>query len=294
MLIFGSIGLFVRKVDMPSSVLALVRGSIGTLFLLAVGVFMKKRISFTDMRKNKWLLLFSGAAIGVNWIFLFEAYRYTTIAAATLCYYLAPVFVMLVSPFFLKEKLSLMKIVCILSSLAGMALVAGVGISAGGSGNEWKGILFGILAAVLYASVVIMNKKIKEIKAIDMTISQLGVAALVLLPYVLLTENVTLVSLNGEKIILLLFVGIVNTGVAYLLYFSAIKELNGQTMAIFSYIDPVAAIMLSAILLHEKMTLFQMIGAILILGSTLVSEFVGKREIPLRVEKNEKKSKICL
>ncbi len=277
MFIFGSIGIFVRTIGLSSGILAVVRGSIGTVFLLIAGLAMGKKLSLPAIRKNFKFLVFSGAAIGANWICLFEAYRYTTIAVATLCYYLAPVFVILVSPFFLKEKLTAVKAGCVVVSLFGMTLVADILGSGQGAAGGWKGIVFGVTAALLYASVVIMNKFLKEIEAVDMTVSQLGVASVVVLVYVLYTEDGTGITFGVSTLFLLLYLGIVNTGIAYLLYFSSLKDLSGQTAALFSYIDPVTAILLSALLFHENMSTEQMIGAVLILGSTLVSELVGGR-----------------
>lgn len=265
MLVFGSIGLFVRAVDIPSSALALIRGGVGTLFLLFAGIVLKRRISFAAVKKNLGLLLFSGAAIGANWICLFESYRYTTIATATLCYYLAPVFVMLCSPFLLKEKLTPLRTACIAAALLGMFLVGDKAIPANG-GNDGKGIAFGLAAAALYASVVLANKFLKDIKAMDMTAVQLGTAALVLLPYVLLTADITPAAFDGRTVALLLVLGIVHTGAAYLLYFSSLQGMSGQLAAVFSYIDPLTAILLSALFLGEKMTGLQALGAVLILG----------------------------
>lgn len=278
MLIFGSIGIFVRTIDMPSGILALVRGSIGTVFLWLAGIAMKRKISSKAIKKNFKLLMLSGVAIGANWICLFEAYRYTTISVATLCYYLSPVFVILVSPIFLKEKLTAVKGGCVMLSLLGMMLVVDVFNGGYGNGSGIKGVAFGIMAALLYASVVIMNKFLKEIEPIDMTVSQLGIASVVLLPYILLTGSGSKVTINGSTLLLLLLLGIVNTGIAYLLYFSSLKDLSGQTAALFSYIDPVTAILLSALLFQEKMSVPQVLGAVLILGSTVVSELIENRK----------------
>lgn len=277
MLIFGSVGIFVRNINMPSSILALVRGIIGTLFLLLVCLVMRKKLSLKAIRKNLKYLIFSGAAIGIHWICLFEAYQYTTIAIATLCYYLAPVFVILASPLLLKEKLTPAKIGCVLLSLFGMVLVVGVFGADNQTNSGIKGIVLGLIAAFLYASVIILNKYLREIEAVETTVSQLGVAALVLLPYVMVTVDVQTLIFDRNIIFLLLFVGIVNTGFAYLLYFSSLSKLSGQTAAIFSYIDPVTAILLSAILLHERMSMLQIVGAAFILGATLISEIAGSR-----------------
>lgn len=272
MLIFGTIGIFVRHVPLPSSVIALVRGVVGTLFLLIFSRFRKTPVSREAIRNNLKMLIVSGVAIGFNWILLFEAYRYTTVATATLCYYLAPVFVIIASPFLFKEPLPFRKILCVIAALIGMVFVSGV-LETGFSGSgEFLGVLCGVGAAVLYASVVLMNKKLTDIDGFDRTIVQLAAAAISLLPYVLVTERGTSMSLAPLTIVLLLVVGIVHTGFAYTLYFGSIKELPAQTSALFSYIDPVSAIILSALFLGEKLTIFSAIGAVLVLGSTLLSE----------------------
>jgi len=272
MLIFGTIGIFVRHIPLPSSIVALVRGLVGTAFLLVFIRIRKTPIHWDIVRRRLPLLALSGAFIGFNWILLFEAYRYTTVATATLCYYLAPVFVILVSPIVLKEALTVRKLLCVLAALGGMVLVSGV-LSAGFSGSqEMLGVLFGVGAAVLYASVVLMNKKLADVPAFDKTIFQLGTAAAALLPYVLVTERGTALQWTPLAVGLLLVVGIIHTGVAYALYFGSIGELSAQTAALYSYIDPVSAIFLSAIFLHEGLTIPGVIGAVLVLGSTLVSE----------------------
>lgn len=276
MLLFGSIGLLVRKIDLSSGLLALARGTIGTVFLLAVSN-MGNRSRKNRSRKNRLLLFFSGVAVGMNWIFLFEAYRYTTIAVATLCYYLAPVFVILASPFFLKEKLTPGKVCCAAAAMTGMLLAADIWNGMGGE-NNLKGVVFGVAAALLYASVVMMNKHLDRVEPMYMTTSQLGTAAVVLVPYVLLTEDMSALSFDGAAVLWLLVVGIVNTGIAYWLYFSSLSELSGQTAALFSYIDPVTAILLSALLLGERMTGMQAAGAALILGAALAGELLHGRE----------------
>lgn len=272
MLIFGTIGIFVHYIPMPSSVTALIRGVVGTLFLLVFSRVRNTHVDWTTVRANLGMLAVSGAFIGFNWILLFEAYRYTTVPTATLCYYLAPVFVILASPILFREKLTLKKGFCVLGALAGMVLVTGVLETGFSGGSELPGIMFGVGAAVLYASVVIMNKKLTDVQAFDRTVVQLGAAALALVPYVLVTQQDTHLEWTPGVIGLLLLVGVVHTGFAYALYFGAIKELPAQTSAILSYIDPVSAIFLSALFLGERLTLPGTIGAVLVLGCTLVSE----------------------
>ncbi len=270
MMIFGTLGIFVRYIDLPSTVIAEARGIIGTLFLLLVVKVRHSDISWSAIRKNMKILFFSGAAIGVNWILLFEAYRYTTVSTATLSYYMAPVFVILASPVVVKEKLTTMKCICVAAAFAGMILISGV-LTAPGEGVTTYGILLGLGAAAFYAAVMLLNQFLKDISAYDMTIMQLGIASVVLLPYMLLMEPVGALTWSSTTVIFLLTVGIIHTGVTYTLYFGSMHDLKAQTAAIFSYLDPIVAIILSAFWLQEPMGLPQIVGAVLILVSTLVS-----------------------
>lgn len=272
MLIFSSIGIFVKYIPMPSSVIAFARGLIGMIFLLLVVLVTKNKISLRNIKRNFLVLALSGAAIGFNWIFLFEAYNYTTVATATLTYYLAPFFVMLASPFLLKEKLTLKQFICLIGALLGMVFVSGIIKHGIPEPDEIKGILFGLGAALLYATVIILNKKLKDISAYEKTIMQLGTAAIVILPYTLLTEDISSIEFTSLSVILLFVAGIVHTGIAYALYFNSMKDLKAQTVAIFSYIDPAVAILLSTFILKEEMDIYGIIGAVLILGSAFISE----------------------
>lgn len=272
MLIFSSIGIFVRFIPMPSSVIACARGLIGMIFLLFVVLVTRNKISFKNIKNNLIVLLLSGAAIGFNWIFLFEAYNYTTVATATLTYYLAPFFVMLASPFLLKEKLTVKQFLCLIGAIIGMVFVSGVVKNGIPEADELKGILFGLSAAILYASAIILNKKLKEISAYEKTVMQLGTAAVVVIPYIFLTEDITQLTFTPLTAVMLLITGIVHTGIAYALYFNSMKDLKAQTVAIFSYIDPAVAILLSAFILKEDMDIYGIVGAVLILGSALLSE----------------------
>lgn len=272
MFVFGTIGLFVRYIPLPSSVIACARGLIGMLFLLLVMALRHKKLDTAAIKRNALVLILSGAAIGINWILLFESYRFTTVATATLCYYLAPMFVLLASPFVLRERLTVRKLLCVLVSLLGMVFISGVLDSGISSIRELAGILLGLGAAVFYATVVLLNKKMINIAANDRTVMQLGIAALTVLPYILLTEDISALQTTPLAIGLLFVVGIVHTGIAYAMYFGSLKDLHAQTAAIFSYIDPIVAIILSALLLNEQMGWTGVVGAILILGSALVSE----------------------
>ena len=278
MLIFGTVGLFRNGISMPSAVIALARGAIGALFLAVFRLLRGKGFDQMGIRKNLWRLLLSGGAMGLNWVLLFEAYNYTSIAVATLSYYMAPVLVILAAPLLLKEKLTLKSGLCALVALGGMIPVSGLLSGSLPAAKDAEGILFGLGAAVLYASVVLMNKTIKEIGAFDKTILQLGAAALVLIPYVAFSGGFNDLDWGGNNLWLLLAVAILHTGVAYALYFGSIGHLKASTAAILSYIDPVSAILLSGLLYWEFPGWPVLLGAVMILGAALVSELPARKK----------------
>ena len=268
MLIFGTLGLFVRNVPVSSGELALYRAILATgmigLFLLVT----RQPVPFAAIKKEVPLLLLSGAAMGFNWILLFEAYRYTTVSAATLSYYFAPVIVTVISPFLFREKLSLRQILCFVMSTVGIVMITATGDLSAGS-NNLVGIAFGLGAAVLYATVILLNKFIKGVAGLHRTFLQFLAAIAVLIPYVAFSGAFSLGALDGMGWLNLLILGLVHTGVAYCLYFPALKDLPGQRAAILSYLDPLVAVLLSVIVLGEGMTTWQAVGGVLILGFTL-------------------------
>jgi len=271
MLIYGSIGVFRRYIPISSSALALFRGIIGCTLLLGIKLVSKKSLLPKADKKALILLFISGGLIGFNWIFLFESYRYTTVAAATLCYYLEPSIVMLLSPVFFKEKLTVKKLLCVIAAFSGMVLVSGIIQTGIPSAAQIRGIAFGIAAAVLYSAVVILNKKLPDTEPLSKTLVQLLSASVVILPYVLLSQGFSDVPTDARSVVLILVVGIVHTGLAYALYFGSMNGLSTQTVAIFSYVDPVTALLLSIFLLHEEFSMLGIIGAVLMIGSAIVS-----------------------
>ena len=277
MVIFGTIGIFRKYIPLPSGIVACARGILGVAFLLIFIKLKKIKMDKNSIKAHLIILLVSGGFIGLNWVLLFESYRYTSVAVATLCYYMAPIFVMIVSPFLLKEKLTAKKVLCVIVALIGMVFVSGVIDGGIKDVSELKGILFGLGAAALYASVVMMNQKLGKVPTYDKTIMQLGAAAVVLIPYIFLVEDLSATTVTPLILIMLLIVGVVHTGIAYALYFGSMNGLKAQTVALFSYIDPIVAIILSAMFLKEPMTIYSGIGAVLVLGATMISELLEKK-----------------
>ncbi len=282
MLIFGTIGVFRRYIPVSSAFLAMSRGLLGGLLVMGYARLRGRRTGQESGRlsgRTAAKLAVTGAVMGFNWILLFEAYNYTTVGVATLCYYMEPTIVMLLSPALFREKLTLKKGLCATAAVIGMVLVSGVLEENRGAG-DLRGVLLGLGAAVLYSCVVIMNKKTGGIEPYRKTTVQLLSAGLVMIPYLLLTGGFGPAAPDARTAALLLAVGIIHTGIAYVLYFGSMDGLQAQSIAIFSYIDPVSALLFSAILLRENLSAAGIAGAVLIIGSAALSELRGKGENP--------------
>lgn len=271
MALYGTIPLFVRNIPLTSGEISLFRALIALLCLALYKLVRGERIPLRGLGGELALLFLSGAAMGFNWIFLFEAYRYTTVSVATLCYYFAPVIVMVASPLLFHERMTLWQVICFVGSTIGLVLVINpTGLSEGS--DPVRGVMFGLAAAALYATVILLNKRIRKVSGTDRTMLQFSSAIVVLLPYLLLTTGIHMQSMTAIGWLCLLAVGVLHTGVAYVMYFSALKVLPVQESAILSYIDPLVAVVISLTLLHEPVSAIQLVGGTMILAFTLANE----------------------
>lgn len=275
MVIFGTLGIFTRNIAVSSGEQALYRAILAAGLILVYLAAGRKPIPFKKIRRELPLLLLSGMAMGVNWVLLFSAYRFTTISMATLSYYFAPVIVILACPILFHERMTAKEILCFVMSTAGLVLIIGAG--GAGNGTDLIGVLFGLGAAAFYAAVILMNKFIRQVTGIHRTLIQFAGAILILLPYVGLTGGFHLEVLDGTGWVCLLVVGLVHTGVTYCMYFSALKDLSGQETAVLSYMDPLVATLISVLVLGEPMALTQALGGAMILGFTLWNELPSKK-----------------
>ena len=278
MVIFGTLAPFVRNIGVSSGELALYRAVMGA-GLIGIYLLAKGKNPFSGgLKREILLLLLSGGAMGINWILLFQAYRYTSVSTATLCYYFAPVIVTALSPVLFRERLTRKQLFCFAMATLGLVLITGLEPSAGSA--NLTGILFGLGAAVLYAAVILLNKYIRSTAGIQRTFLQFLAAIVTLIPYVAATGGVTLSRLDGTGWLCLLVVGILHTGITYCLYFSSLKEIPGQRTAILCYIDPLVAVLISVTVLRESMTWQQALGGGLILGFTLWNALPGREKAP--------------
>ena len=275
MAIFGTLAPFVRRIGVTSGELALYRAVMAATLIAVFLLVTKQKIPFAAIKKEIPLLLLSGIAMGFNWILLFQAYKFTTVSVATLSYYFAPVIVTLLCPIIFREKLTKKQVICFIMSTLGLVMITGIGDLSGGS-SHLTGILFGLGAASLYATVIMLNKFIRNVEGIHRTFLQFLAAIVVLVPYVLLTPHSGFAALDGIGWICLLVVGFIHTGITYCLYFTSLKDIPGQKAAILSYIDPLIAVVISVTILGESMSLVQIVGGALILGFTLWNELSPK------------------
>ena len=268
---FGTIAVFVRNIGLPSGEVALYRAVIAALALFLWQLCTRQTVRWQDVKKELPLLFVSGAAMSVNWILLFEAYKYTTVAMATLSYYFAPVIVTVASTVLFREGLTAKQISCFVMSTLGLVMV--IGVSGGGGSHDLLGILLGLGAAVFYAAVVLINKGIRRVSGLNRTFMQFLAAILVMTPYISMTGGSHLAGLDMTGAVNLMVVGVFHTGICYCMYFSSLRYLKGQEASILSYIDPVVAVILSVAVLHEPVSPLQAAGGFMILGFTVLNEW---------------------
>lgn len=279
MSIFGTVGIAAHFIDLPAAVTVMFRAVIASLFLLLVMLVLGKRLSLDDVKSNAAILLMSGFCLGASWLLLFESYKWTTVSNATLCNYIAPAFVILASPVFLKEKLTAHRLICVVIAIFGLGLVSGVFQNGSFGTSDSTGIVLAVASALFYAAEVILNKKLRGIGAYDRTLMQMAVAAAIITAYSVLTVDMGALTFDLFTIGLLLFMGVVQTAIAFTLYFGSVVKLKAQTVAIFAYIEPLVALLLSVVILGESLGAVGWIGAALVLGSTLVSEMIDMRRM---------------
>lgn len=271
--LFGTIGMFLRWISFPSEIVVLCRGIIGTLVVWVVIRLKGSRVDIKAIRKNLLCLILSGVCLGLNWIFLFAAYLHTSVAVASLCNYLAPVIVVVLAPLLYRDRLGLKKLLCVAIAVAGVFLISGV-IGTAPETLNGLGILFGLLAALGFVGIILCNRKLTGINAYDKVIVQLAVSALTVLPYALVKNIGTPIVLDMRSVLLTLMLGLIHTVFAYCLYLDNLGKLPVHSVAVLGYLEPVVSVLCSVFILGENMTVLGWIGAALIIGAAATSELL--------------------
>ena len=272
MSVFGAMGPLVRAINLPSSAIAALRAVISALALLGYILLTKSKYHFAENRKILVPMLISGLCMAIDWIGLFEAYKYTTIATATVFYYTAPIIFFLVSPLMLKEKFTKRHVFCAITAFIGMIFVSGMVENGIPSAGEIKGIVFALAGALGYSTIMLINKKRPGGDSLVRTLIQLATAAVITMPYVLLNKGFSNYVFSWKDFILLLILGIGFTAITYIEYFGLMQKIPAKTVAMFSYADPVLAVLISVIILGEPFSVWALLGTVLIIGSSIFSE----------------------
>ena len=274
LLIFGSNGVFASHIDMTSAEIVCMRTLIGSLALILVLLVSRTKLDCAVMKREAFKLIAAGICLGVNWALLFEAYKLMSVSIATLTYYLAPIIVLLLSPLLLREKQSARAYIGMCAAVVGLVLAVGLGDTSVSA----TGLIVGLGSAVFYAGLIIFNKKIDGVTGLPLTTIEMVIAACVMLPYVLLTGGYVGFPPDMEGTLYLIFLCLVNTGLACWLYFSSMNRLPARAVALFGYVDPVSALIFSAVFLGDRMGGLQIAGAVLVFAGAAFGQSKPKAQ----------------
>lgn len=274
LLIFGSNGVFASHIDMTSAEIVCMRTLIGSLALILVLLVSRTKLDWAVMKREVFKLIAAGICLGVNWALLFEAYKLMSVSIATLTYYLAPIIVLLLSPLLLREKQSARAYIGMCAAVVGLVLAVGLGDTSVSA----TGLIVGLGSAVFYAGLIIFNKKIDGVTGLPLTTIEMVIAACVMLPYVLLTGGYVGFPPDMEGTLYLIFLCLVNTGLACWLYFSSMNRLPARAVALFGYVDPVSALIFSAVFLGDRMGVLQIVGAVLVFAGAAFGQSKSKSD----------------
>lgn len=274
LLLFGLNGIVANQIALNSYEIVFLRTLIGSALLILIFLLGKGRFHWKEHTRDVGFIVLSGIAMGASWMFLYEAYQQVGVSYASLLYYCGPVIVMILSPLMFKEKLTMPKILCFLTVLVGIILVNGR--MTADRLNTW-GLLCGALSAVMYFFMVTLNKRSREIVGMENAVIQLTISFLAVAVFVGF-KQAFIIHVPASSWPWILLLGIVNTGIGCYLYFSPLSQLPVQTVAVCGYLEPLSAVLFAALLMGEKMTAIQYLGAACIIGGAMIGELVKPRK----------------
>lgn len=280
MIIWGTLGLFVLKSGLSSVNVAFFRCLIGAVILAPYcwrkGFFSSKSLTL----KNITPILIGGVFVVLNWILLFESFRYASITLGNVSYYLQPVFLLMLGRFFFNEHIPIVKYAFILLTFIGVLLTIDLSMSELHlNNNEFLGVLCALLAGFLYSLATVIAKRSKEIPPPMMTFLQLFVGMLILLPLTTLSE----IHMTWQLSAYILTLGAVHTVLAFVLYYQSVSTLSTDQIAVVSYVDPIAAIFTDVLFFNRILLPVQIVGIIITLfGSYLVIDSQSIKRFFLR------------
>jgi drug/metabolite transporter (DMT)-like permease len=273
LLMFGMNGIVASYIALSSYEIVFTRTLIGSLLLFALYALTRQKVHLFHNHTHSLCLLVAGIAMGASWMFLYEAYQRIGVSMASLAYYCGPVFVMVLSPILFHERLTWAKIAGFLAVLVGMLCV---NLQALNEVDATWGLVCGVMSAVMYAFMVVFNKKAKSITGLENSMWQLLISCMTVAVFVGLKQGFV-IHIEAENWMPILILGVFNTGIGCYFYFSSIGSLPVQTVAICGYLEPLSAVVFSVLFLHERMSILQVLGAVLILGGAAFGELFSVR-----------------
>lgn len=274
LLLFGSNGVVASYISLTSYEIVFLRSLIGSILLISLFKLADNKIDLTKNKRHLLYLIISGVAMGVSWIFLYEAYQQIGVSIASLAYYCGPVIVMLLSPLLFNERFTLPKVGGFVAVLCGILLINTQAIHDGKT--PW-GLFCGVMSAIMYAFMVIFNKKAHSITGMKNAMLQLIISFLTVAVFLGFRQGF-IIHVSRSDWIPILILGLLNTGIGCYLYFSSIASLPVQSVAVCGYLEPLSAIAFSALLLKEILQLIQMLGAVLVIGGSIFAEGIVIRK----------------
>lgn len=265
MLIFSTLGLVSSYIPLSSIGICFLRSVFGLLFFIIYKLIKREKFDLLTLKKEWKIIIPEAIVMSLSWIFLFSAFKYN-VGSSTIIYYTAPIIVIIYSIIFEHEKNAIMKLSTVILTFVGLALMVG----AGGLNN--LSIIYSILSAICYSIFIILNKKI-TINPSDKNIINFIICLIVTLPFYIYNKDYQ-INLTLSAGIAIIILGLINTGLSYLLYFTSLKNLNKAEISILSYIDPMFSFIYSMIILKEQQNIVSIIGVLIIFISLVSFSFL--------------------
>ena len=273
LLLFGSNGVVASFIHLNSYEIVLLRSVLGAALLLGLLRLSGGRFTFRQHRRDTLFIALSGIAMAADWLLLFEAYAHIGVSMGMLINYTGPALVIALSPLFLKERITASGVAALAAALLGACCISGQAVQTGLS--AW-GLLCAGLSAVAYALMVLTDKLAADVTGMENAALQLFCTAVVVVLFVGCKQGFVL-HIAADEWLPILWLGLVNTGLGCCLYFSSIGALPAQSVAVCGYLEPLFAVLLSMLILHERMTPIQAAGACLIIGGAVFGECCKRR-----------------
>ena len=270
----GGNGVLASGVSLPSHQIVLLRAVLGVAILAVMLLASRKPLQMMAHKREALMLAGAGAALGADWLFLFEAYEYAGVGMSTILCYCAPIIVMALSPLLFREKFTVQKTVGFVVVVAGAALV---NVSAVQGGASAYGIACGLVSAVCFAAMMLLSKKVAHVAGVEKVFIELAAAALVVGVYSVAFKGTSfeiVSALSVADAVPIVLLG-VSTALGNYLYLKAMGSLSAQSVAVLGYVEPLSAVAMGAVFLGETLLPVQMLGAGCIVFGAVLSELHG-------------------